>query len=216
MIPNYPLGLPGGKRSERPQFGDGGFGRANGAVPYHTRRFSHGEMIEMIFAHIEREPLLARSLDHQDRLTRANVLANLCGDDADHAVGRSTRRSRETSRRLGAISTASPVWESCSNQDIPICDRDQPDLKFGAQVRKKYRKLRVRCSSLTDKQITQSLSVDGYVITSISESSASQSTPPCGERSEPTVTKSPRKLAELNSDCSIFAFWAPIPPWALA
>src|SRR5216684_1729900 len=62
MIPNNPLGLPGRKRSERPQFGDDGFGRAIGAVPHHARRFSHRETIEMIFAHIEREPLLARRL----------------------------------------------------------------------------------------------------------------------------------------------------------
>ena len=91
MIPNNPLGLPGGERSERPQFGDDSFGRAIGAVPHHPRRFSHRETIEMIFAHIEREPLLARRLDHQDRLTRANILAHLCGNDADHTVGRSTQ-----------------------------------------------------------------------------------------------------------------------------
>ena len=46
---------------------------------------------EMIFTHIEREPSLAGSLDHQDRLTCANVLAHLCGDDADHTVGWSTQ-----------------------------------------------------------------------------------------------------------------------------
>ena len=41
----------------------------------------------MVFARIEREPLLAGRLDHQDRLTRANILAYLGGDDADHTVG---------------------------------------------------------------------------------------------------------------------------------
>src|ERR1700692_754657 len=91
MIPNYPFGLPGGERSERPQFGDDGFDRALGAVPHYARGISHRETIEVIFAHIEREPLLARRLDHQDRLARANILAHLCGDDADHTVGRSTQ-----------------------------------------------------------------------------------------------------------------------------
>src|SRR5258708_9896304 len=86
MIPNYPLCLPGGERSERPQFGDDGFDRALGAVPHHARRISHRETIEVIFAHIEREPLLARRLDHQDRLARANILAHLCGHDADHTA----------------------------------------------------------------------------------------------------------------------------------
>ena len=64
MIPNYPLGLPGGERSELPQVRDDGFGRAIGAVPHHARRFSYRESIEMTFAHIERESLLARRLDH--------------------------------------------------------------------------------------------------------------------------------------------------------
>jgi hypothetical protein len=32
MIPNNPLGLPGGERSERPQSGDDGFDRAIGTV----------------------------------------------------------------------------------------------------------------------------------------------------------------------------------------
>src|SRR3954467_11711187 len=53
VIANDPLGLPGGERSERSQFGDDGFGRAIGAVPHHARRFSHRETIEIIFAHIE-------------------------------------------------------------------------------------------------------------------------------------------------------------------
>src|SRR5712671_798629 len=57
MIPNNPLGLPGGERSERPQFGDDGLGRPIDAVPHHARRFSYRETIKMIFAHIEREPL---------------------------------------------------------------------------------------------------------------------------------------------------------------
>src|SRR3954467_12568415 len=53
VIPNYPLGLPGGERSERPQFGNDGFGWAIGAVSNHARRFSHREANEVIFAHIE-------------------------------------------------------------------------------------------------------------------------------------------------------------------
>jgi len=32
MIPNNPLGLPGGECSERPQFGDDGFGRPIGTA----------------------------------------------------------------------------------------------------------------------------------------------------------------------------------------
>src|ERR1700676_1543909 len=59
MIANHPLGLPGGKDSERPQFSDDGFGRAIDTVPHHARCFSDRETIEMVFAHIEREPLLA-------------------------------------------------------------------------------------------------------------------------------------------------------------
>src|SRR4051812_4955436 len=72
VIANDPLGLPGGERSDRSQFGDAGFDRACGAVPHNARRFSHRETVEMVFAHIEREPLLAGRLDHQDRLARAN------------------------------------------------------------------------------------------------------------------------------------------------
>ncbi len=91
MIPNNPLGLPGGERSERPQFGDDAFDRAISTVPLCVHCFSDREVTEMVFAHIEREPLLARRLDHQDRLTRANILAHLCGDDADQTVGRSAQ-----------------------------------------------------------------------------------------------------------------------------
>src|SRR5438105_15509197 len=87
MIANHPFGLPGGKASEWPQVGDDGFGGAIGTVPHHARCFSDPETIEVVFAHIEREPLLARRLDHEDRLTRTNILAYLCGDDADHTVG---------------------------------------------------------------------------------------------------------------------------------
>src|SRR5712671_6050174 len=65
MIANHPLGLPGGERSERPQFGDDGLDRAIGAVPHHAHCFSDHETTEMIFAYIEREPLPACSLDHQ-------------------------------------------------------------------------------------------------------------------------------------------------------
>src|SRR4029077_4466228 len=91
MIPNNPLGLPGGERSERPQFGDDAFDRAISTVPLYVHCFSDREATEMVFAHIEREPLLARRLDHQDRLTRANILAHLCGDDADQTVGPSAQ-----------------------------------------------------------------------------------------------------------------------------
>src|SRR6266481_8760540 len=91
MIANHPLSLPGGKDSERPQLSNGTFDRAISTVPLYVHCFSDREATEMVFAHIEREPLLARRLDHQDRLTRANILAHLCGDDADHAVGWSTQ-----------------------------------------------------------------------------------------------------------------------------
>src|SRR5450755_2445454 len=87
MIPNYPLGLPGGECSEGPKFGDDGFYRALGAAPHRGHRFSYRETTEMVFADIEREPLLACRLYHQDRLTRANILAQFCGDDADYTVG---------------------------------------------------------------------------------------------------------------------------------
>src|ERR1700736_5205104 len=53
MIANDPFGLPGGERSERPQFGDAGFDRAGGTIAHHARRISDRETIEMIFAHIE-------------------------------------------------------------------------------------------------------------------------------------------------------------------
>lgn len=91
MIANDALGLPGGERSERPQFGDGGFDHASAAISHHARRFSHRETVEMILAHIEREPLPSGGLDHQDRLAGANVLADLCGDDGDDTVSRSTQ-----------------------------------------------------------------------------------------------------------------------------
>src|ERR1700730_1539093 len=87
MIPNHPLGLPGGERSERPQFGDDGFDRAIGAAAHHAHGFSDRETTEMVFAYIEREPLLARRLDHQDWLTCTNILTHLCDDNADHTVG---------------------------------------------------------------------------------------------------------------------------------
>src|ERR1700686_687979 len=86
MIANNPLGLPGGKDPERPQFGDDAFDRAIGTVPHHAHRFSHRETTEMVFTYIEREPLPACRFDHQDRLARANILADLCDDDADHAA----------------------------------------------------------------------------------------------------------------------------------
>src|ERR1700754_3655251 len=41
----------------------------------------------MVFAHIERVPLLAGRLDHQDRLTGANILAYLRGDDISYGGG---------------------------------------------------------------------------------------------------------------------------------
>src|ERR1700730_9172129 len=91
MIPYNPLGLPGGERSGRPEFGDDGFDRAIGTVPHHAHSFSDRETTEMVFAYIEREPLLACRLDHQDRLTCANILAHLCGDDAHYTVGWSTQ-----------------------------------------------------------------------------------------------------------------------------
>jgi hypothetical protein len=91
MITNNPLGLPRSKNFERPQFRDDGFGPTVSAVQHHARRFSHRETIEKVFAHIEREPMLARRLDREDWLTRANIFAHLRGDDADHTVGRSTQ-----------------------------------------------------------------------------------------------------------------------------
>jgi len=56
MIPNDPLGLPGGERSERPQFGDDGLvrHRCGSASRFAVLPSRDGEMI---FAHIEREPL---------------------------------------------------------------------------------------------------------------------------------------------------------------
>src|SRR5262245_59628029 len=89
MIPNHPLSLPGGKDTEGPQFGDSAFDRAIVTIPSHARCCSDRETTEIVFAHIEREPLLACRLDHQDRLTRAYVLAYFCGDHADDTVGRS-------------------------------------------------------------------------------------------------------------------------------
>src|ERR1700720_3980007 len=86
MIPYNPLGLPGGECSERPQFGDDGFDRAIGTVPHHAHRFPDRETTEIVFACVKREPLLACRLDHQDRLTSANILANLGDDDANHTV----------------------------------------------------------------------------------------------------------------------------------
>src|ERR1700720_4633254 len=91
MISDNPLGLPGGERSDRPQFGDDAFDRAIGTVPHHAHFFSDRKTTEMVFACIEREPLLAGRLDHQDWLTGANILAHLGGDDADHTVGWSTQ-----------------------------------------------------------------------------------------------------------------------------
>jgi hypothetical protein len=70
MIANHPLGLPGGKNAKRAQFGDDGRGRGIGAVPHHLRGLSDRQTVEMIFSRVERKPLLARRLDHQDRLTR--------------------------------------------------------------------------------------------------------------------------------------------------
>ena len=61
--------------------------RAIGTIPHHADRLSHREAAKVIFAGVERKPLLARGFDHQDRLTRANVLAHLRGDDADDTVG---------------------------------------------------------------------------------------------------------------------------------
>src|SRR6266403_1109620 len=91
MIANNPLGLPGGKDPERPQFGDDAFDRAIGTVPLHAHCFSDSETTEIVFAGIERKPLPACRLDHQDRLTRANILAHLCSHHADHTVGWSTQ-----------------------------------------------------------------------------------------------------------------------------
>src|SRR6266436_9337115 len=91
MIANNPLGLPGGKDAERPQFGDDAFDRAIGTVPHHAHCFSDSETTEIVFAGIERKPLPACRLDHQDRLTRANILAHLGSDHADHTVGWSTQ-----------------------------------------------------------------------------------------------------------------------------
>ena len=91
MISNDAFGLPGGERSERPQFGDACLGRAAGAITHHGRRFSYRETVEMIFAHIEREPLPARRFDHQNRLARTDVFTDLCGDDGDNAVSRSAQ-----------------------------------------------------------------------------------------------------------------------------
>src|SRR5215471_1162058 len=81
MIADYPLGLPGGEGAERPQFGDDSFDRGLCAVSHHIHCLSNRKTAEMVFARVEREPLLARRLDHQDRLTRSNILAHLRGDD---------------------------------------------------------------------------------------------------------------------------------------
>src|ERR1700746_599733 len=87
MIADHPLGLPGGEDPERLQFGDDGFGRTIGTVPHHARCFPDRKTTEMVFTDIEREPLLARSLDHQDRLPRMDIFAHLRGNDADSAGG---------------------------------------------------------------------------------------------------------------------------------
>jgi hypothetical protein len=44
---------------------------AIGTVPHHAHCFSDRETNEIFFAGIERRPLPACRLDHQDRLTRA-------------------------------------------------------------------------------------------------------------------------------------------------
>src|SRR5260370_10232469 len=91
MIANNPLGLPGSKDPERPQFGDDAFDRAIGTVPHHAHCCSDRETTEIVFAGIERKPLPACRLDHQDRVTGATIFTNLCSDDADHTVDWSTQ-----------------------------------------------------------------------------------------------------------------------------
>src|ERR1700744_1325425 len=82
VIANHPLGLPGGEGSEWLQFGDDRLGRGIGTVPQHVHRLADRETTEVILACVERKPLLAGRLDHQDRLARANALADFPGDDA--------------------------------------------------------------------------------------------------------------------------------------
>src|SRR5215831_12615819 len=86
MIANHSLGLPGGEHPERAKFGNDGLDRGIGTVSHHIDGLSDRKTVEMIFARVEREPLLVRRLHHQDRLTRSNIFAYLRGDDADDAV----------------------------------------------------------------------------------------------------------------------------------
>ena len=92
---------------------------SSGPKKVHQRPFkgrlilSHREMVEMILAHIEREPLPSRGFDHQDRLARADVLADLGGDHGDDTVSRSTQD--HLSRRRSSTVTAAAAACTCAS-----------------------------------------------------------------------------------------------------
>ncbi|GCC44034.1 hypothetical protein chiPu_0028186, partial [Chiloscyllium punctatum] len=85
VIADHALGLPGGEHAERPQLGDEGLGRAAAGIAVDVHGASDRKTVEMVLAHVEREPLPAGRRDRHDRLTRTHVLAQFRSDHADHA-----------------------------------------------------------------------------------------------------------------------------------
>ena len=87
MITDRALGLPGCKWSQRQELGDERRARFARAHPSHVDDHSDPDAVQVIFPHIEGQPLLSSLLDCQHRLAGADILADLGDNHADHAVG---------------------------------------------------------------------------------------------------------------------------------
>jgi len=92
MIPYYPLGLPGGERSER-EFGETALSHHR-RLPLHAGHFSHHETIEVVSRTLTRA-IDCRCFDHQDRFSgrrtfsptsAAMTLTTPSAEHADHLV----------------------------------------------------------------------------------------------------------------------------------